>query len=54
MLEPQLDERWGWHNIIFSLIQKLNSTEKEIYAMNYISVLNWLAYFKEVEALNKK
>ena len=48
-----MDDRWGWHSMIFTLIKELNMKEKEVYKMNYISALNWLSFFKERDEINK-
>ena len=42
-----MDSKWKWHHIIYQLIKELNTTEKKVYKMNYISSLNWLSFFYE-------
>jgi hypothetical protein len=53
-----MNPKWKWHQIIHMMIDNLNITEKEVFKMNYISVLNWQAYFYErgkvLEALSKQ
>ena len=53
-----MNPKWKWHQIIHMLIENLNTTEKKIYKMNYISCLNWQGYFYErnkvLEALAKQ
>lgn len=52
-----MDEKFNWHNIIYKLITELNTTEKKVYKMNYISCLNWLSFFKnrdEVKEAQRK
>lgn len=39
--------------MIHKLIKELNTTESEVYEMNYISVLNWLSYFYEQDKIAK-
>ena len=39
--------QWKWHQVVHGLITELNITEKKVYKMNYISVLNWQSYFYE-------
>lgn len=52
-----MDTKWKWHQIIHRLIDELNTTEKEVYKMNYISCLNWQGFLYEkhkvTEAINK-
>lgn len=43
-----MDEKWNHFGTIHTLIEKLNTTEEKIYLMNYLHVLNWLSYFKEL------
>jgi hypothetical protein len=54
----KISDKFKWHSIIHQLIKELNTTEKEVYKMNYISCLNWLSYFKErddvINNINKK
>ncbi|CAA6810361.1 MAG: Unknown protein [uncultured Sulfurovum sp.] len=53
----KMDEKFNWHNIIYKLITELNTTEKKVYKMNYISCLNWLSFFKnrdEVKEAQRK
>ena len=45
--KESIDERFKWHQLIYKLIKELNTTENKVYKMNYISCLNWLAFFKE-------
>jgi hypothetical protein len=42
-----ISNKWKWHQTIYTLIEELNTTEKEVYKMNYISALNWLSFFYE-------
>lgn len=39
--------------MIHTLIKELNTTEKKVYEMNYISTLNWLAYFQNRDEVIK-
>jgi hypothetical protein len=43
----KIDDAYNWHQLVFKLITELNTTEKKVYRMNYISSLNWLSYFKQ-------
>jgi len=52
-----MDTRFRWYGYIELFITKLHMKEDEIYLMNYIHSLNWLAYFKnkaDVEDKNRK
>jgi hypothetical protein len=44
----EIDPVFVWYHLINTLIKELNITEKQAYKMNYIHVLNWLSYFKNV------
>jgi len=42
-----IDDAYSWHIMVHKLLVELNSSEKKVYKMNYISCLNWLSYFKQ-------
>jgi hypothetical protein len=44
--KSSLSEELQWFDIIYLLIDKLNTTEDKVYEMNYLHCLNWLSYFK--------
>ena len=43
----KLSPKWRWHAMIHHFVKELNTTEEKVYEMNYISSLNWQAYFLE-------
>lgn len=49
-----MDERYKWLDFVYTLMKKLNEPEENIYKKNYISCLNWLSYFKNIEDVKDK
>jgi len=49
-----MDEKYAWLDFTFTLMDKLNLKEDEVYEMSYIHCLNWLGYFKNKEQMNNK
>ena len=41
----EIEDKFGWYELIKVYIDELRMTEKEVYKMNYIHSLNWLSYF---------
>lgn len=42
-----MDSKWKFHNIYQRMWEKRGMTEDQVNNYNYISLLNWLAYFFE-------
>lgn len=53
-----MDDRWAWMQIVYRLMEKMSYTEDQVYDMNFISMCNWLSFFKErddiVEEMSSK
>ena len=49
-----MDDRYRWYSYIEIFITNLNMVENEVYEMNYIHSLNWLAYLKHKRDIEDK
>ncbi len=52
--KKKMDNRYVWLDFVYTLMEKLNLKEDEVYKMSYVHCLNWLGYFKNKEELKNK
>jgi hypothetical protein len=52
--KKKLDDRYEWLDFVYNLMERLKETEEQIYKKNYISCLNWLSYFKNINDMKNK
>jgi hypothetical protein len=43
----KISDRFRHHQLVYYLMKELNDTDEGIYKRNYISCLNWMAFFYE-------
>jgi len=39
--------KFKWHTFIYTIIQMTNRTDKEVYNMEYMEALSWVAFEQE-------
>lgn len=42
VIATDISEELKWYQLIQTFIKKLNTTEKDVYKLNYIHSLNWM------------
>jgi hypothetical protein len=52
--KKKLDDRYEWLDFVYNLMERLKEPEEKIYKKNYISCLNWLSYFKNINDMKNK
>jgi hypothetical protein len=52
--QKKMDDRYKWLDFVYTLMEKLKEPEEKIYEKNYISCLNWLSYFKNINDTKDK
>lgn len=40
----EIKPKFKWHSFIYTIVQMTNRTDKDVYQMEYMEALSWLAF----------